>query len=256
MKLPSGLSSFWNVFIPGGSDPTDGDYPNKEGNTVGAWHLALQYYGNEDNPAKAWNAKLYAQHMFEDESQMFWQYGWKDIMLGAEINLPKNPVVSTVLYEYLTSKDQSGPIYHDETSIIPDQISALDNYYNHGLYGGWQHAGFGMGNGLFISPLYNNGSISFTHNRIQAHHVGISGSPLKGLDYKLLFSYEKSWGTYAMPLIDPQEGWTMFVQAAYRPAWLKNCGVTLAYGHNGGKLLGNSNGVQIGFLYNVKLHAK
>ncbi len=257
IHMPTKLSSFWNVFIPGGSDPTDGMYPNKEGNTVGAWHFVMEYRANEDSPKKAWGAKLYAQHVFEDESQMFWQYGWKDIMMGAEFNLPKNPVVSTVLYEYLTSKDQSGPIYHDKTQQIPDQISAVDNYYNHGLYGAWQHAGFGMGNGLFISPRYNaEHTISMKHNRIQAHHLGISGQPLKGLDYKILFSYEKSWGTYSAPLVDPQEGWTVLVQATYMPTWLRNCGVKLAYGHNGGKLLGNSNGMQAGFLYKVKLHTK
>lgn len=257
VRMPSSPRSFWNALVPGGSDATDGDYSNREGNTVGAWHLAVQYHGNKDNPARAWGARLYAQHMFEDESQMFWQYGWKDFLLGAEANLPKNPVVSTVLYEYLTTKDQSGPIYHDKTQQIPDQISALDNYYNHSLYGAWQHAGFGMGNGLLVSPRYNaDRAISFEHNRVQAHHVGISGRPARGLDYKLLFSYEKSWGTYNKPLVDPQEGWTVFVQATYRPAWLKNCGLILAYGHNGGKLFGNSNGVQAGFLYKVKLHAK
>ena len=156
--------------------------------------------------------------MFEDESQMFWQYGWKDFLLGAEVKLPQNRVVSTVLYEYLTTKDQSGPIYHDKTQQIPDQISASDNYYNHAVYGAWQHAGFGLGNGLLISPRYNaDKSISFRHNRVQAHHIGMAGSPLRGLDYKLLFSYEKSWGTYNKPLVDPLEGWTMFVQATYKP---------------------------------------
>lgn len=255
VHMSSGLNSFWNVLIPGGSDATDGDYSNREGNTVGAWYLSLCYHGNEDNPDKAWNAKLYAQHMFEDESQMFWQYGWKDFLLGVEANLPKNPVVSTIVYEYLTTKDQSGPIYHDKTSQIPDQISASDNYYNHSIYGAWQHAGFGLGNGLLISPRYNaDRALRFEHNRIQAHHVGICGSPTSQVGYKLLFSYEKSWGTYNNPLIDPLEGWTAFVEACYKPTWLKNCGFKLAYGHNGGKLLGNANGAQIGFLYNVKLH--
>ena len=258
VHMSSGLSSFWHALIPGGSDATDGNYSNREGNTVGAWHLSLCYSGEDDvNKEKSWNAKLYAQHMFEDESQMFWQYGWKDFLLGTEINLPKNPIVSTVVYEYLTTKDQSGPIYHDKTSQIPDQISALDNYYNHAIYGAWQHAGFGLGNGLLISPRYNTDrSISFKHNRIQAHHIGLMGKPWSELSYRILFSYEKSWGTYNKPLVDPQEGWTMFVQTTYKPHWLRNCGLGLAYGHNGGKLLGNSNGVQISFLYNVRLHTK
>lgn len=61
-------------------------------------------------------------------------------------------MVTTLVYEFLRTTDQSGAIYHDHTEAIPDQISARDNYYNHGLYTGWQHWGQAIGNPLFTSP--------------------------------------------------------------------------------------------------------
>lgn len=257
VHMSTNLKDFWNVFVPGGSDATDGDYSNREGNTVGAWYLSIDLDGKDLGATNGWGARIYAQHMFEDESQMFWEYGWKDFLLGTEIRLPRNPVVGTILYEYLATKDQTGPIYHDATATIPDQISALDNYYNHSIYGAWQHAGFGLGNGLLISPRYNSdGSLTFKHNRIIAHHLGISGTPSSEFFYRLLFSYEKSWGTYNLPLVDPQEGWTIYTQAIYNPRWFKRLALGLAYGHNGGDLLGNSNGVQLSLYFKTKFSLK
>lgn len=257
ITMPRNFKAFWDALIPGGSDPTDGIYSNRQGNTVGAWHLAINIHGMDWDADELWKARLYAQHVFEDESQLFWQYGWRDIMVGTEINLPQNPIVSDIVYEYLTTRDQSGPIYHDKTPQIPDQISALDNYYNHGIYGAWQHAGFGLGNALLLSPIYNSkGQLTFVHNRINAHHASIKGNPTKEIDYRLMFSHIKSWGTYSSPLTDPQSGWTMLASIGYQPKWLSNCRVGFTYGHNGGKLLGNSNGYQLSFGWNHKIYNK
>ncbi|MBR0476788.1 MAG: hypothetical protein IJJ66_08225, partial [Treponema sp.] len=72
-SLLHGFKSFWHALIPGGSDSNDGDpYRNSEGNQVGSWHLRADYHG------KGWSAGAYLEHFFEDQSQMFWQYGWKD----------------------------------------------------------------------------------------------------------------------------------------------------------------------------------
>lgn len=257
VKMPHNLKAFWNAFLPGGSDATDAGYSNAEGNTVGAWHFSLDVHGIDWAGDEMWKARAYAEHMFEDHSQLFVQYGWKDWLLGVEFQYVENALVNEFVYEYLTLKDQSGPIYHDATKPIPDQVSALDNYYNHGIYGAWQHAGYGMGTGLLLSPLYNqDAQITFKHNRIQAHHMGLKGHPLDELAYRLMFSYEKSWGTYFQPLVDPQEGWTMFVEAQYKPRWFKNATFGLGYGHNGGKLFKNSNGFQMSFIWNRKFYKK
>jgi len=257
VKMPHNFKAFWNAFVPGGSDATDAGYNNAEGNTVGAWHFSIDIHGIDWAGDEMWKARAYAEHMFEDHSQLFVQYGWKDWLLGAEFQYTEKALVNGVVYEFLTLKDQSGPIYHDATTAIPDQVSAIDNYYNHGVYGAWQHAGYGLGNALVLSPVYNpDGSITFKHNRIQAHHFGLKGHPIDELAYRLMFSYEKSWGTYFLPLTDPKEGWTMLVEATYMPKWLRNFSFTLAYGHNGGKLFKTSDGFQLGAVWQRKFHKK
>lgn len=244
LKLKSDLGAFWHVLVLSGDDPTDGIYSNEMGNVTGSWHFSLDYKGN------GWGARGYAEHYFEDHSQVFVQYGWKDMLWGLELNLPKNPVVSDVVYEYLYTKHQSGPIYHDRTANIPDQVSAKDGYWGHGTYGAWQHAGFVNGSGLIISPIYNDGVITVHHNRVKAHHFGIMGHPADELGYRILYSHQRSWGTYSAPLIDTQHGWTLYMQALYQPRYLKDFTFGLAYGHNSGQLLGRSNGVQLSLVWN------
>ena len=85
VNLNNGLKNYWNALTFGGSDPNDGDFKNTEGNHVGSWHGCLSYRG------KGWNVKGYFEHQFDDHSQLFWQYGWKDMKWGIEAQLPKNP---------------------------------------------------------------------------------------------------------------------------------------------------------------------
>ena len=251
LHLGNGLGSFFDVLVFRGDDPTDGIYSNEMGNVTGSWHFSLDYKGSN------WGARGYAEHYFEDHSQLFWQYGWKDMLWGMEVNLPKNPIVSDIVYEYLYTKHQSGPILHDRTPNIPDQVSAADRYYFHNLYGAWQHAGFISGSGLIISPLYNDGIITVLHNRIIAHHLGIRGNPAEWIAYRLLWSDQKSWGTYERPLIDPMTGWTIMAEATYTPRpKAKGLSFTLAYGHNGGELLGSSNGMQLTITWNGIIRKK
>lgn len=236
VKAGSGFKSFWHALVPGGDDAFDGDYKNSEGNTLGSWHFRLDYKGHD------WSVAAYAEHFFEDHSQMFLQYGWKDMLWGIEANLPKNPIVTTVLYEHLRTTDQTGGVYHDETATLPVQISGVDNYYNHSFYGAWQHWGQAMGNPLLVSPVYNaDGSITFRNNRVTAHHAGISGQPLPALSYRLLYSHVRSLGTYASPLTNPAHGNYYLAEAAYT---LPASGWTFkaAVAGNGGTLLGNSFG--------------
>ena len=76
-------------------------------------------------------------------------------------------------------------------------LSSYDNYYNHHLYTGWQHWGQVLGNPLYLSPLYNtDGHIEVEHNRFVAWHLGFSGSPCSRLHYRVLASWQKSYGSY------------------------------------------------------------
>lgn len=246
VKMGHGLSDFIDATFGTGDDVTDGDgYANATGNTVGSWLFKLNYKG------KGWRAAVYYDHFFEDHSQMFFQYGWLDGLLGIEFELPDNRAVSSLVYEYIKTTYQSGPVYHDHTEGIPDQISGVDNYYNHNLYAGWQHWGQAIGNPLFISPLYNhNGSFTFTGNRFRAHHIGIGGNPTNMLHYRLLYTHERSLGTYATPFDKARTTSSFLAEAHLSPTRLGKCDLTgwhlgLALGFDHGSLLGNNLGFQL-----------
>ena len=184
IKNKSGLNAFWHAFVPGGADEGEagktGVYENAGGNHIGSWVARLSI--DQDT----WNLGLYADHFFEDHSSMFfldydgygtganWNvkeksryflYDFKDIMLGAELQLKRIPWLDRVVVEYLYTKYQSGPVYHDHAQHLSTHISGRDNYYNHDKFTGWQHWGQVMGNPLYLSPLYNNdGTIEVKNN--------------------------------------------------------------------------------------------
>ncbi|MCF0196596.1 MAG: hypothetical protein HUK03_05100 [Bacteroidaceae bacterium] len=265
-KLPGGIKAFWNAFIPGGSDVTDGDYANVGGNQVGSWHARLDYHG------KGWQVGVYFEHFFEDHSSMFFldydgygsgsewnvrkenryvRYALKDFQLGLDATLPRNPFVSQVVYEYINTRYQSGPINHDHTPNVSDHIGGQDDYYNHGIYGAWQHAGFVMGNPLLRSPIYNdNHAIQVMHNRIQAHHIGLSGNPLPNLCWRILYSHAYSLGTYRDPLPDPARANYLMIEGSYELRRVPGLSITCSYGHNDGEIMGKSNGGMLTIAYN------
>lgn len=252
LKLSSNWKNFVNVVYGGGSDPTDGNYKNVGGNMLGSLLLSVGY------KSKNWKIRAYLDHFFEDHSMLLFQYGWKDGLYGIELTPPANPIFDAFVYEYITTKDQSGPIFHNKTPQLPYQISALDNYYNHGLYLGWQHWGQAIGNPLYYTPLYEkDGSLNFWSNRFVGHHFGISGDPLKNWSYRLLFSHTKSWGVYEKPYDKPKYQNSFLTEISYlskseKSLW-KGWKLNLGIGYDQGTQHGKSWGVSLGVSKSGKL---
>ena len=264
LKNEDGLKGMFRAFIPSGGETGEGIYENTSGNHIGSYLLRVNM--DYDN----WYLGVYADHVFEDHSQMFfldfdgygegdefndWKYSrWliydlKDMMLGVELKLKKLNWLNNIVIEYIYTKYQSGPIYHDRTRHMPDHIAGRDNYYNHYVQTGWQHWGQVMGNPLYRSPLYNdNHLIEVANNRFWAWHIGISGKPLPQLSYRLLASWQRGWGTYDAPLPDPERNVSLLAEADYTLTG-KNClngwGVKAAVGIDRGQLLGNNTGAQV-----------
>lgn len=241
--------NLWTAFLPGGGDVNDENYTNAAGNHVGSWHLRLDWI------QKNWNIGLYMEHVFEDHSQMFLQYGWKDMLLGLDVNLPDNPFLSALVYEYNSTMHQSGPIYHDKTEENSQQISARDEYYNNHIYGSWQTGGFVMGNPLLLSPIYNNyfghtGKLSLLHNRVRFHHIGLMGRPASEWSWRFLYTHQYSLGTYMSPVYEPCSANYVLFETTYSPKWCRGLSMTASYGHNDGNLLGNSNGAMLTVRFN------
>lgn len=263
VKGKTGLGAYWKAFLPGGADAGETTYQNVEGNQVGSWLVRMNW------DTEMWRMSIYADKYFEDHSAMFqldydgygegdeWQvkkkhryllYDFKDIMLGAEFRMKYDRWVNSVVFEYIYSKYQSGPIYHDHTSAIPDHIGGKDNFYNHGIYTGWQHWGQVIGNPLYRSPIYNSdGTISVQDNRFMAFHLGIDGRPLERLTYRLLASWQEGLGTYDDPYDKKHHNVSFLVEGEYAfgGRLLEGWSVRGGYAMDFGRILGNNFGFQL-----------
>ncbi len=255
------IKGFWHAFVPSGADSRDGLYANVAGNHLGSYVMRINY------DTESWTARLYADHFFEDHSQMFFldyngygdgvdwmkkkdfrffHYAIKDMMLGAELNLKNGRWIRNIVLEYLYTKYQSGPYNHDHTINIADHVAGVDDYYNHDIYGGWQHWGQVIGNPLYRSPIYNSdGKVQVENNRFIAYHMGLDGQPTSRLGYRALVSYQKGWGTYSWPFTKPHHNVSFLLEGNY----MLNNGwnVKLGYGMDFGSelMLGHNAGAQI-----------
>lgn len=263
VKNKSDIGTLWDVLILNGSEVTEEIFKNVMGNHLGSWMMRLNF------DYKKWNLGLYCEHFFEDHSSMFFLdydgyekgnedrikkdnryllYDFKDMMLGAELKLKECSFVNTIVFEYLYSKYQSGPIYHDYNINIPDHIGGLDDYYNHSIYTGWQHWGQVIGNPLYLSPIYNDdGKIEIKNNRFYAFHLGFNGSLVNNLHYRILATYQKGFGTYRNPYSNPRHNTSLLMEAEYFfPKKSQFCSWSIkgAYSIDKGKLHGNNHGFQ------------
>lgn len=270
VEAKKGLMAYVDAFLASGDDEVDAVYKNVGGDHLGSWVARLNYVGDKVS------AGLYADHYFEDHSAMFfldydgygkggeWDqrkenlfllYPLQDILLGLEVKLHDVRWVDGIVLEFLNTRYQSGPIYHDHNPGISDHIGGVDNYYNHGLYPGWVHWGQVMGNPLYRSPIYNtDGTLLVEDNRFTAWHVGVSGSPLENLRYRLLASWQEGLGTYSSPFLEPQRNLSLLAEATYHLSGqgiLGRSALRLGIGYDHGKLLGNNFGSQLTFIYKL-----
>ncbi|MBQ8594257.1 MAG: hypothetical protein IJ467_08290 [Bacteroidaceae bacterium] len=267
-KMPSSFKDYFKVLLPfsGDSSTPAAEQNNVYGNTLGSWHIALDIHLGE------WHIRPYYEHFFDDQSMIvdeiswkeygdnfghgsFWDYipplipddyYWKDGLYGIEVTFPKNRIISQVLYEYVATKEQTGPLFHDNSTHFDDQISAVDNYFNHYIYPGWQHWGMSIGTPLVLSPIYNeNKHLIFRSNRMKAHHIALTGSPTNEFDYRILCTFTDNWGTYYDPLDEIMSEVRTLAEINYSPSKLKGWNFTLSGAWDYSELTGHGAGAAI-----------
>ncbi len=257
-----GVKSLWHAFLPGGADAGEDVYQNAEGDLLGSWMARVNW------DSDTWRFSVYADKFFEDHSSMLqvdydgygegneWQakkkrrylvYDFKDWLLGAELNFKYGTLLRHVLFEYLYTKYQSGPIYHDHTQNLSSHVGGSDNFYNHYIYPGWQHWGQVIGNPLYRSPLYNEaGNIEVLNNRFTALHLGIDGGD-EALTYRMLATWQQGVGTYYHPYTHSHHNLSFLLEGTWQPqkGALRGWNFKAAYGMDLGAILGNNYGVQL-----------
>lgn len=251
---PARFKDYLLALIPlkGDSQYAGIDQGNVAGNVLGSWKGAITWT-DED-----WKLGFYYDHVFEDHSQLFWEYGlWTEQLAGLELELKNFKWIRNVVLEYFNLKNQSGPVYHDSTKDLPDQISCVDNNYNHQRYAGWFNYGRMIGTPLCTSPVYNEDKLQICrNNRVEAFHFGIEGGVLIWLDYRLLLTYSNNWGTYAKPFVDIKKNVSGLVEFTFIPSKKRNWSIATSFAFDKGALYGNNYGAMVTLkrcgLYNLK----
>ena len=265
IKNSHGLSAFWHAFVPGGGEVKEKgtNFENTEGNNLGSYLLRLNY------DKKKWRGSIYFEKFFEDQSGMFgvdydgygsgdsWNthsrrkyllYDFKDMMLGVEYENKNGSWFRNLVVEYLYTRYQSGPVYHDHNKGRSDHIGGNDNFYNHYIYPGWQHWGEAIGNPLYYSPVFNDdGNIRFANNRFTAFHVGVGGNPTDEISYRFLGSWEEGLGTYREPFTSKKHQLNFLAEGTYTPksAKLEGWSATAGIGLDIGDIIGDNFGFNI-----------
>ena len=253
-ELPHSYKEYLKALIPaaGGSDATEMEQENVNGNVLGSWHVALNY------ETENWKIRAYYEHYYEDhsgllgfdyhsnragEKRLVTYLPWKDGLHGVEITVPKNRFINTIVYEYLTSRDQGGPILQNPVGDMTGQAGGKDWYYNHTYYQSWQHWGMGICNPHTLSPLYNEQTnLTMPYQRIRSHHIGFDGTPTEEFNYRIMASHTKHWGSYEDPLQTPLTQISTMGEITYTPGKLKGWTITAAVAYDHSKLIGNNFG--------------
>ena len=239
-KNPVRIKDFFYALIPLSGDASYdiSDQANVAGNMLGSWQGTITW--NDKN----WKLRTYYEHTFEDHSQLFWEYGlWTEQLVGLELELKNYNWIKNVAVEYFNLKDQSGPIYHDKNSKFPDQISCVDNNYNHEKYPGWFNYGQMIATPLCTSPIYNTDRKQYCYNnRVEAFHFGIEGEPLNWLSYRTLYTHSNNWGTYKKPFKDIKVNNSFLLEVTYHPQSIKGWSIAASFAFDNGDLYGNNYG--------------
>jgi hypothetical protein len=205
-ELPSDFHSYL-LYVTGGKGDSsfpETDQLNVAGNQLGSYYLQMEVIKNN------FNLTFYYNHPFEDKSGMGYD-NWRDNLLGVFIDFKKRAIVEKVLYEFMYTMHQSGPIH---------QIGVMrgrDNYYNHGVYrSGYTYKGYVMASPLFSPLQFENGIVvNIENNRIAMHHIGLEGSLSQHIHWNGRFTYSRNLGTYNDPYQKSKDQFSSIVTFDY-----------------------------------------
>lgn len=247
---PHSVSDAFRVLTmqSGGSNSQEGEQVNKLGETFGSYHLI---FNKKNNNGSYW--KIYYEHIIDDRSGMEMN-NFPDDTWGGEYNFERKQLLSTILFEFIYTKDQSGPVTLDDNG---NRIynSTADDYYNSSFYIANQYYGFAFGTPLLTSPLYLKGeNLQFINNRIIAYHIGLKGYFHRNLAYKALFTHSRGYGTPLVKFEKPKNEIMSSFELLYSHPKLNSWNFTSAIAYdNSNILLGKNIGIQFKISKEFKL---
>ena len=118
-------------------------------------------------------------------------------------------------------------------------------------YNGYAHYGMSIGSQFLASPLYNrDGYLAYIDNRVRGFHVGLMGTISKWVDYRIMGSYRKGWGTGLLPRATPVDDTSMMVEALYRVPSVQGLNIKAQVAFDKGSMYGDTFGALLSVSYN------
>lgn len=237
-QQPVGLDNFLKIFLvkSGGDDALVTDQINRLGNHIISQNLKVEL----DLPV--FQVDAYWQNIAEDGPVRFITktMNVNDGLWGLALKSDRFPAVKRILYEYLNTTDQSGP-YHDKDGIV---YGGGDSYFLNGVYQtGWTYFSRTIGTPFITSPAYS-GTFQTKNNRVQVHHFGINGE-IKAVNYKMLLSFSKNYGTYGQPISPMKNGNMFLLEMSRKFPSLSNVEAAVSLAADRGSMYGNNTGFMI-----------
>jgi hypothetical protein len=205
-KLP-GFGSYLKYIT--GASGDDGfleiDQLNVAGNQLGSYNMRL------DVSKPSYDFAFYASHPFEDWSGMA-EENWRDNLFGVSVHRKKEGVLEKVVYEFMYTRNQSGPVHDPQ-----NHLNGVDDYYNHGIYGsGYTYMGYTLSSPLFSPLRVEDGLVTaIENNRIRMHHIGLLGSAGESLDWDARLTFSGNLGRYAAPYDPPKNQFSSYLRLRY-----------------------------------------
>lgn len=229
---PQGIDDFFRVVIAkeGSSKASLADNAYVSGSQWGAYLLRFDCKLRDNS-----QVSIYTNHFFDDGSGMVFE-NYRDGLFGVEYKTENKALLSVAVFEYIYTKQQTGPIHHnmqmddEHRDRLMSKGNGDDNYYNNTDYvQGPSNFGKSLGSPLLLSPIYNtDGRINFKSNRIIAFHLGVEGYLHSNLQYRLLLTGGQSWGRYSVPFISVKKGFASLLELIYTPARLNGFDIKLS----------------------------
>lgn len=240
-NLPSSGKDFWRVFLATGGDDTapPGEEDYMLGDHLGAWDFG--FFLELDDI----NVKAYRQFPLETKDNLKFKSP-QDALTGISLSFDDNLGIpfTEVVYEYLYTKWQDGPLRENTGPNQRDEFRGNENYYNHTIYTtGWVYEGRTIGNALFTPRLDNQG---VSNNRILAHHIGVS-SMIHNTKIITRTTFSRNSGTWIYPFDSPKTQWS-FSAGIESPFTYRDQQFILLTeaAFDNGSLLGNQLGLLLG----------
>jgi hypothetical protein len=202
--LKDSFKDFVNVFFAHNDAEIgfEGETINKVGNHLGSYFLNYEF-------TNRWGSfAIYHDHPFEDGSGTRLA-NFPDGVWGAYFRPNNRKIISSVLYEFIDTSDQSGI----------SAGSGFDGYFGNNIYrSGWTYEKNIIGAPviLFVKDLKITGeNTPYINNRTKVHHVGIFGE-LGNFHWKLKSTLMKYMGTYRKPFYPEWKYWYNYGAVSYK----------------------------------------